>query len=158
MEAPNLGSLTILPPQSQWIQHLGDLNLWFLFPNISTIWLWGKDPPFIKQGNHLFLWAMASMAMLDNQSVYIYISVVSIRDIYQKDIWCNPVAAPKWYMKQVFFPQGNHDPPLRILRSVGQILPQGLQFRGVLGVSSPRVFSILRQLRSFLKIEWGNGA
>ena len=29
-----------------------------------------KDPPIFKFGNHLFLWAMASMAMLNNQSFF----------------------------------------------------------------------------------------
>ena len=30
--------------------------------------------------NHLFLWAMASMAMLNNQRVYIYISLAEFYD------------------------------------------------------------------------------
>jgi hypothetical protein len=56
-----------------------------------TIWLFNsspwKDPPFLSSVNYLFLWAMASMAMLNNQRVCFFFWGDHMEEWYMIHFW-----------------------------------------------------------------------
>jgi hypothetical protein len=61
-----------LPSGYEHAEHTGTLassSNWSNYPVVMTNSLTLKDPPFLSSVNHLFLWAIYTMAMLNNQRV-----------------------------------------------------------------------------------------